>query len=152
MSFLSQIIESEEQPALAVQTVTSIQNIASVVGGIYGKIYEYILGKGEQPVGPVYIAYYNMDMDNLKIEVGFPLSKVIEGDGDIVLRYIPAGKRAISYHKGAYKDIGGVYDKLSEFLLKKGYEANGIAYEYYYNSPEGVPESELLTKVEILLK
>jgi hypothetical protein len=28
----------------------------------------------------------------------------------------------------------------------------GVVYEYYYNSPMEVPESELLTKIEFVLK
>lgn len=151
MSYLFQIIEAEAQPVLSVQTVTAVKDMPQVVGDIYGAIANYIVAKGGQLVGPAFIAYYNMDMENLQIEVGFPLLKEMEGEGNIVLRQIPAGKRAVGFHKGAYSDMTSIYEALTAFLMEKGHQPTGIAYEYYYNSPEEVPESELLTKVELLL-
>lgn len=152
MSYLFQIVETEEQPVLSVKTTTSVSNMPNVVGKIYGSIVNYIVEKGEEPLGPAFIAYFNMDMENLIVEIGFPVAKEIEGKGDIVLRHIPAGKKATGFHKGSYGEIGPVYEKLAIFMSEKGYEATGVAYEYYYNSTPDVPESELLTKVEFLLK
>ena len=86
------------------------------------------------------------------MEIGFPLIRAIPGKGEIVLRPIPAGSKASGFHKGPYGDIGPVYDAPAKFYQKKGYETTGLSYEYYYNSPDEVPPSELLTKVEFLLK
>jgi effector-binding domain-containing protein len=152
MSYLFQIIETESQPVLSVKTATSIGEMPKLVGSIYGSIVNYIIEKGEEPVGPEFTAYYNMDMENLIVEIGFPLQSEIEGQGDIELRYIPGGKKATGFYKGAYDKIGPVYEKLAAWLSQKGFESSGVAYEYYYNSPQDVSESELLTKIEILLK
>lgn len=152
MSYLMQIIETQEQPVLSVKTTTSVSNMPNVVGSVYGSIVNYIVEKGEEPVGPAFIAYYDMDAENLTVEIGFPISNKIEGKDDIVLRYIPAGKKATVFHKGGYDEIGPVYERLTEFISQKGYEPTGVVYEYYYNSPEAIPESELLTKIEFLLK
>lgn len=152
MSYLLQIIETEEQPVLSVKTTTPVSNMPSVVGRVYGQIVNYIVEKGEEPIGPAFIAYYNMDMENLDLEIGFPIAGEIEGKDDIVLRYIPAGRKATGFHKGAYGEISPLYERLNKFISEKGYEPTGVVYEYYYNSPEEIPESELLTKVEFLLK
>lgn len=152
MSYLFQIVETEAQPVLSVKTTTPVSNLPNVVGKVYGSVVNYIVEKGEEPLGPAFIAYYNMDMENLIVEIGFPVTKEIEGKDDIVLRYIPAGKKATGFHKGPYGEIGPVYEKLAIFMSNKGYEPTGVAYEYYYNSPNEVAESELLTKVEFLLK
>ncbi len=48
-----------------------------------------------------------------------------------------------------------LYMSGTNFISEKGYEPTeptGVVYEYYYNSPGEIPESELLTKVEFLLK
>ena len=152
MSYLMQIIETEEQPVLSVKTITSVSDMPNVVGRVYGLVVNYIIEKGEEPIGPAFIAYYNMDMENLIVDIGFPVSKEIEGKNDIVLGYIPAGKKAIGFHKGPYGEIGLIYEQLTKFINEKGYEPTGVVYEYYYNSPDVIPESELLTKVEFLLK
>lgn len=152
MTYVLQIIESEEQAVLSVKTVTSVSNIPNVVGNVFGSIVNYIMEQGEEPVGPAFIAYYNMDMENLIVEIGFPVAREIEGEDEIVLRYIPAGKKATGFHKGPYAELGPLYERMSNFIGEKGYEPTGVVYEYYYNSPEEIPESELLTKVEFLLK
>lgn len=36
---------------------------------------------------------------------------------------------------------------MTRWMAEKGYEPTGVAYEYYYNSPEEVPVSELLTGI-----
>jgi effector-binding domain-containing protein len=152
MSYILQIIETEKQPVLSVKTTTSAENLPNIVGKVYGSILNRIIESGEEPLGPAFIAYYNMDMKNLTVEIGFPVAKEIEGKEDITLRYIPAGKKATAFHKGTYQEIGPLYEKLADFINKKGYEPTGVVYEYYYNSPEAIPESELLTKVEFLIK
>lgn len=152
MSYLLQIVETEEQPVISVKTTTSVNNMPNVVGRIYSQIVNYIIEKGEEPIGPAFIAYYNMDMENLIVEIGFPITRKIEGKDDIVLRYIPAGRKATGFHKGSYSEIGPLYEQLTRLIGEKGYEPTGVVYEYYYNSPNEIPESELLTKVEFLLK
>ena len=152
MSYLFQIVETEKQPVLSVQTTTSVVNMPNLLGPVYHSIVNYIIESGEEPVGPAFIAYYNMDMENLNIESGFPIAKEVEVKGDIALRYIPAGKKATGFHKGPYNEIGPLYDQLVAWINEKGYEPTGVVYEYYYNAPQEIPESELLTKVEFLLK
>lgn len=152
MSYIFQIIETEKQPVLSVQTTTSVVNLPNVVSKVYGSILNYISESGEEPLGPAFIAYYNMDMENLTVEIGFPVAKEMAGKGDVALRYIPAGKKATGFHKGSYQEISPLYEKLATWINQRGYEPTGVVYEYYYNSPQEIPESELLTKVEFLLK
>jgi effector-binding domain-containing protein len=152
MSYIFQIIETEKQPVLSVQTTTSVDKMPDLLGAIYHSIVNYIIDCGEEPLGPAFVAYYDMDMENLNIEIGFPVAKEMQGKGDIKLRYIPAGKKATGFHKGPYTEIGSVYDRLATWISEKGYEPTGVVYEYYYNSPQEIPESELLTKIEFLLK
>ncbi len=152
MSYIFQIVETEIQPVLSVKTTTSVGNLLNIVGAVYGSIVNYIIESGEEPLGPAFITYYNMDMENLIVEIGFPVENEIEGKGEIKLGYIPAGKKAIGFYKGAYNEIAPLYEQLAIWISQKGYEPTGVVYEYYYNSPQEIPESELLTKVEFLLK
>ena len=45
-----------------------------------------------------------------------------------------------------------VYKDIFKWFDEKGYQPKGVFYEYYYNSPGEVPESELLTRIVIPLK
>lgn len=152
MGYMFQIVETESQPALSVRRVVSVRDLPKIIGGVYGSILAYLGELGEQPLGPAFVAYYNMDMENLELEIGFPVSKVLEGKGDILSSQIPAGKKATTFFKGPYGKMSRVYEDLTKWINDRGYESTGVAYEFYYNSPEEVPESELLTQIEFLVE
>lgn len=152
MSYLFQVIETEPQAAVAIRKVTSANNLPTVVEEVFSAIVEYISKKEGLSLGPAFIAYYSMDENNLEVEIGFPVSEEIPGEGEIICTEIPGGKRVVGYYKGAYAYMTYLYDEMLKWILLKGLEPSSLVYEYYFNSPQDVPENELLTKVEFLLK
>ncbi|HHV19642.1 MAG TPA: GyrI-like domain-containing protein [Thermoanaerobacterales bacterium] len=147
MDYKIELTEESEQPVLSMRTVTSVSNLPQVLGHAYHAIINYLQQKGLQPSGPAFTAYYNMDMENLDVEMGFPVAKKIPGQGEIKSSVIPEGKQVSCLYKGSYQECGPVYEAMTKWMQEKGYTPTGVAYEFYYNSPEEVPESELLTKV-----
>lgn len=152
MAYVFEVIETQAQPTLSIRMVTSVDRLPQEIGKAYGSIITYLMQKGEQPQGPAFVAYYNMDMQKLDVEMGFPVAKEVAGNGDILATYIPAGRRATCMYKGPYKDMAATYEALTKWMNDNGHVPTGVAYEFYYNSPDEVPESELLTKIEFLLK
>ncbi len=79
-------IELKEQPAqpvLSVRSKTSVEQMPAVLGTVYGAIMQHLGALGEQPAGPPFVAYYNMDMQNLDIEVGFPVAAHVTGADEL---------------------------------------------------------------------
>jgi effector-binding domain-containing protein len=152
MAYVFEVIETQALPALSMRTVTSVDRLPQEIGKAYGAIIAYLTEKGEQAQGPAFTAYYNMDMQKLDVEMGFPVAKEIAGSGDIHATHIPAGRKATCMYKGPYKEMGPTYEALTKWISNNGYVPTGVVYESYYNSPTEVPESELLTKIEFLLK
>ena len=152
MNYNFELTEQKEQPVLSVRTRTAVGNLPQELGKTYGAVMQYLGEIGENAAGPAFAAYYNMDMENLDVEMGFPVSKVIAGRGDIKAGSIPSGKQASGTYKGPYSQMEPVYNAMNAWLHENGHESTGIVYEFYYNSPMEVPESELLTKVVFLLK
>jgi effector-binding domain-containing protein len=103
----------------------------------YGAIVQHLGEIGEQPESPAYAAYYNMDMQNLDVEMGFPVSKQLPGKNDVKASNIPAGKYASSVFTGPYSEFEPAYNALSQWIKENGYEVTGTAYELYQllNSP-----------------
>jgi len=146
------MIEKKSQPILLIRVTTSMQNLPQVIGKAYGSIFQYLNELGEQPADAPYTAYYNMDMENLDVEMGFPVSKPLQGKGEIKAGEFPGGKYAECMYKGAYGEMVPAYDAMNKWIRENGYEATGSCYEFYYNTPGEVPESELLTKIMLPLK
>ncbi|MDQ2087811.1 GyrI-like domain-containing protein [Herbivorax sp. ANBcel31] len=152
MNFKIEIEKTPTQPVLSIKKVTSVDNLPQECGRAYLMILERLKELGEEPADAPFAIYYNMDMENLQVELGFPVSKALPEKGDIKANEIPAGKKATCMHKGPYKDSEAVYNAMTKWIEENGYEPTGVVYEVYYNSPMDVPESELLTKIVFLLK
>lgn len=152
MNYKFELTEQPVQPVLSIRTRTPVGNLPQEIGKAYGKIIQCLDQIGEKPADFPFVAYYNMDMEDLEVEMGFPVAKNLAGKGEIKSGEIPAGKMVSCIYKGPYKEMEPVYNAMTQWINENGYEPTGIAYEFYYNSPLEVPESELLTKVVFPLK
>jgi len=152
MDYQITLKQQASQPALSIRKITSISKLPEDIGKSYGMIAMYLQEMGEEPMGAPFTAYYNMDMENLDVEMGFPVSKPIEGRGDIKAGKLPEGRYVEGMYKGPYSKISSAYDAISAWMNEKGLTPTGVVYEYYFNTPGEVPDSELLTKIAFPVK
>ncbi|MGI6711753.1 MAG: GyrI-like domain-containing protein [Bacillota bacterium] len=147
-----ELIQQKVQPVLSIRTRTKVEELPNLIGRSYHSIMDYLKEMGEEPAGAPFTAYYNQDMQDLDVEMGFPVAKTLLGKGEIKAGNIPEGKAASAMYKGSYKKMEQPYMEMAKWISENGYEPTGVAYEYYYNSPDEVPESELLTRIVMPLK
>lgn len=152
MNYQFELSEQPAQPVLSMRTRTAVGNLPQELGKAYCAISQYLNEMNEQPKEAAFAAYYNMDMQDLDVEMGFPVAKPLAGKGEIKSGEIPAGKQVSYLHKGPYNQMEPVYHAMMQWINENGYTPTGVAYEFYYNSPMEVPESELLTKIVFPLK
>ncbi len=152
MSYQVELKDQPAQPVLSVRTRSSVEQLPQLFGKVYGEIMQYLGGLREQPAGPPFAAYYNLDMQNLDIEVGFPVSKRLPGKGEIQAGEIPAGKSASYLYVGPYADCGPAYEAMHKFIAEKGYAPTGVSYEYFMNDPSATPHEEPQTLIVLPLK
>ena len=152
MSIKCEIYEQAAQPTLAVRTHASVEKLPQVLGEAYGAIGQYLGSLGEAPGGAPFVAYYNMNMEDLDIEAGFPVTKPLPGKETIQSSLMPAGKFATCLYKGPYNECGPAYEELSHWIQEQGYETTGVAYEFYLNDPAQTPPQELKTQIVFQLK
>jgi effector-binding domain-containing protein len=119
---------------------------------IYTAIVQYVEEQGGEHAGAAFAIYYNMDMQDLDIEAGFPVAKPMPAKGEIQAGEIPGGTYAVCHYTGPYKEVGPAYEVLTKFAQGEGYAPAGeIAYEWYFDGPD-VPEKDLRTDVAFLVK
>ncbi|MFX1309969.1 MAG: GyrI-like domain-containing protein [Promethearchaeota archaeon] len=152
MDYTFKIKELKEQPTLTVRTRTPIENLPQEIGSSYGAIMQYLGDLGVEPVGMPFAIYYNLDMQDLDVEIGFPVPKQFKDKGMVKASKLPKGKVASCIHMGPYEEMKPTYDALTEWVQKKGYETTGIAIEYYYNDPNEVAPEEIMTEIQLPLK
>lgn len=152
MTWQIELKEQAFQPTLSIRVRTRVEELPKLIGENYHKIAAYLEELGEKVAGVPYTAYYNMDMQDLDVEMGFPVVRPLPGKGPIMPGTIPEGLVVTCMHKGPYSGMEPMYQAMMQWIAENPYEPVGTAYEYYYNSPAEVPESELLTRVDMPVK
>lgn len=116
------------------------------------KILSYLNELVELPAGAPYTAYYNLDMQDLDVEMGFPVTKPLPDKDEMKAGEILPG-RVVSYlYTGPYSGMEVPYNQMFQWIQEKGYEPTGVCYEYYLNNPDEVPERDLQTRIVMPLK
>ncbi len=152
MTYQCELLEKQPQPTLAVRTRSSVERLPQVLGPAWGAIMQHAGRMGVQPSGPPFVAYHNMDMQDLDLEIGFPFLHRLAGEGDILAGETPGGRAAVCLHTGPYDQIHLAYEALRQWVEANGYVPTGVVYEFYLNDPRSTPATELQTQVLLPLQ
>jgi effector-binding domain-containing protein len=140
MTYVCEISNQQPQPSLSIRTHAAAQDLPLTMGRCFSEIVTYVTAKGEQLVGPAYAAYFNMDMADLDVEIGFGLASPLPGQGEIAATWLPGGEIASTIYVGPYDGVGAAYEALTAWVQEQGRQATGAAYEYYLNDPSQLNE------------
>jgi len=152
MSYQCQIIDQPVQPVASIRTHAAVENLPQVLGQAYGSVAQYLSQIGSYPMGEPFAAYYNMDMQNLDLEIGFPVAKAIPGKDTVQPGEIPGGKAVVCMHKGPYDKIAAAYEAMDKWIKDNQVEPSGVCYEFYLNDPQQTPPEALETRIMFPLK
>lgn len=141
-----------QQAAMVIRTRCAVGDLPAILGEGYDKVLTYIQSAGKYPSNPPFVAYYNLDMQHLDIELGFPLAEPLPESGDIHPVIYPAGDYASILYIGAYDQCAGAYEELGRYVQVQGREPTGVAFEYYLNDPSEPPFEEPQTLIVYPLK
>ncbi len=148
MSYQCEVKEQTTQLTLSVRTRSAVQNLPQTLGQAYKALWEYLRELGETAVGPPFVAYYNMDMQDLDIEVAVPVSKKLPAKNEIKPSEMAGGTFATCLYVGPYPAIEPAYTALMQWVEANGYKfAGNRSYEVYLNDPANTPPAELQTQI-----
>lgn len=148
------LIQQAPQPALIIEAQTDMSGLPPAIEGSFMKIGAYLQEEGIAPTDIPFVMYKDfesMTEQNIKMVIGFKLSKALPNKGEISCIQLPEQKMAMCLHKGNYKELVTLYNEMLEWIRSQGYQAEGTSIEYYYSGPE-VPEDEQVTRIEMPLK
>jgi effector-binding domain-containing protein len=151
MEYKIELIQTEDQPTICIRTTTRVENLPPLIGNSYCQIMEIAGKNGINLTGAPYIAYFNMDMENLQVEMGFPVDKTYEAMDNVVAGVIPAGKKITTLYTGPYEQMVPAYEQLTQWAKDHSQDPTGVSYEYYLNGPETPPE-QLQTRIVFPIK
>ena len=152
MTYACQIVHQLPRPILAVRTRTPVDNLPVVLDVAYNAIEEHLAALGEEPAGPPFVGYFNMDMADLDLQIGFPVARPLPGGGDVQPDILPECHLATCLHTGPYPQMAAAYQALTEFLEQAHRTPSGVVYETYLNNPVDTPAEQLCTRIDFILK
>jgi len=126
------------------------------VGKLYQEIAKWLRQKQLKIIGPPFGWFYDnpekVPAHKLRSEVGIPFKGEAKPEGNIKIKKIPAQEVLYTIHKGPYSEVGPAYAALFKYANEKGYIPLGCPMETYLSDPAKVPESKLLTEIQLPIK
>ena len=148
-----ELTQQAEQFTLHVRLKTSVGGLNEAFDKNFALIESYLSEIGEQPAAAPYAAYYNHDMQNLDVEMGFPVAKALPGRDEIKAGIIPAFEQAVcGIHKGSYNSLDETYGQIYQYIADNNFEISGAHYDFYISNPDNTSENELITRIAIPVK
>jgi len=152
MEYTCEVVKVDAQPVVSIRSRSASWDLQKFFGKAYGEIFEYLEQIGVQPVGSPFAAYHNSDMEDLDIEAGVPVDKVVKGKGQITSHVIEAGSQLTTHHVGPYSEIEPAYEALMAYAKDNKLVPTGVAYEFYLNNPMETDEEDLQTEIAFPLR
>ena len=145
------LLEQPEQHVLSIRTTIHFDDFPNTAKQAYNKIIEFAKrNKILLSSGP-FVCYHNADLENLDVEMGFPIAKLVSGNDEITGYTISAQKVVSGIFLGAYTETDLLMVEIFKWIAENGYEQRGQIYNYYLND-EDRPLAELLTQIVVPIK
>ena len=117
-----------------------------------GEVVGWLMTKDVEIQMPIYGLYYNSPLevseDELEWEMGAAFLGDLKGEGKFKSKTSLNMNVVSTIFKGPFSEANSVYGSMIDYAANNGYEIAGPVLESYLNSPDEVPESELLTEVQ----
>ena len=130
----------ETQPYLGIRATTTMDQLAAIMGTLFGEVYSFILKSGQAPAGMPFSIYHSMEGQTVELECGLPVASPLPGTDRIKAGELPAGTMATVTHFGPYEDLGKTWAALMDWIKSEGLEGAGAPWEVYATDPGAEPD------------
>lgn len=141
---------------VSTSSTTEAPAIAAAIGAGYGQVATFMSGQGLKQAGAPRTINTKWAEGRYEFEAAIPLDRDPASEppagSPVRLKKTYSGAAIKVVHKGSYRDLPGIYDRLYSWLSVHGYEQNGPPWDEYVSDPGNTPESELLTHVFVPVK
>ena len=125
----------------------AVEKLPQALAEAYCDILKYLDALDETAAGAPFVAYFNMDLEDMDVAIGFPVAQPLPGRDAITACELPSGTVASCLHTGPYEELADAYQDLTQWVEEMGHMATGVAYEIYLNDPNDTPKERLQTQI-----
>lgn len=145
------LTEVEATPYLYVtrECAMSPDEIGPAMGSGLGEVWDFMQVHGVAPAGGALAVYDQYSPDKMSFRCGFIVGEadLAAASGAIMGDRTPAGRVVTGVLRGAYSGIRPAYGRMHAFFEAQGLTFAAPTWEVYPNSPDEVPEEQLITEL-----
>jgi effector-binding domain-containing protein len=143
--------QRREQSYVAIRAHATRPELAYKLPPFIGELASWLAARGVNPMGAPFYRYLIIDQnEGFDIEVGFPVSSPMQGDGRVDAGVIPAGCYAVTTHIGSYDRLQDATAELKKWAAKNDVQWDssedesrwGARLETYLTDPSEEPDSK----------
>jgi effector-binding domain-containing protein len=149
MTYECERIEQSAQPTLVVRRRSAVERLPEVLGPAWGLVMARAAEVGAEPVGAPFAAFFNTNMQDLDVAIGFVVDRVVAGADEVEAGEIPAGEAVQCMHVGPFDRLGEAYAAVRSWMGERGLEHAGPAFEHYLDDPAETPIEQVRTLIVI---
>ena len=132
--------ELEARPVLGIRTTARMDEIAEVMGPLFGEVFGYLQRQGQAPAGMPLARYHSMEGGTVDLECAIPVGSPVEGAGRVAASELPACTAATVTHMGPYDRLGKTWEALTAWMQSEGLQPAGTPWEVYVTDPGAEPD------------
>jgi effector-binding domain-containing protein len=154
--FTAELRDLDPQPAVVVRVSAPTPDLGELFDLHLPNIADRVADLGGTPAGAPFARYHHFSEDTVDVEIGIPvvapvanLRPLAEAEpGEVAGGELPAGRVAITVHRGSYDGLADTYRRLESWLEANGHAAGPAPWESYIDDPTEVQDaSQLRTEV-----
>ncbi|GAA4716679.1 hypothetical protein GCM10025782_12090 [Pedococcus ginsenosidimutans] len=126
----------QDQPTLVMRRTVDGQGIAPFMGAAFARVAEVAQQDGMFVCGPPFARVRPEPGGEVDLEVGFPVSGMVLGQGDVKASHLPGGPALRTTHRGDYSRSRVAHEALSAYAAQHGMAPAGDAWEVYLDGPD----------------
>lgn len=125
--------EKKAQPVIFMRTKIQIDMLPKLLEETSAKIKRYLKESGVTASDVLYTRYHDGLLGNdVDVEIGMPVSKEVQGIGELRSSVLPAGKYVYATYKGDPDELEKAYDGILKWIDEADLKPAGAYFEYYY--------------------
>jgi effector-binding domain-containing protein len=148
MAYEIELRELPARPVATIRVATTPNRMGETFAESLPAVLRYLESQGVEPAGPGFGIFYQYDSDHVDMDIGFPVSRAVEGNERVAGRTLDSATFAITWHIGSYRTIGEAHRAIEAWVQEQGRKVTGPPWEVYWDGPEsGVEPSAFRTEV-----
>lgn len=123
-----------------VRKTVPVDSLTDFFSEAFSETIRALKAQGIAPAGPPFGKYYGRPGATVEVEAGFPVSRPISPDGQVIPGSLPGGRNVEAVHVGPYDQIGATYTLMGDFIASQHLVAGDLMWESYLSDPELEPD------------